>query len=88
MHCHCAITTRKIVVPLGPGSRMLMRRLQLFQLFVDDYWAKLTFDEDVRCTRVKLDDEDWLRNYMMHHMVKRGRGWVRDRCLKLAVLEM
>ena len=53
---------------------------------VDGYRVRLTFDADVRYTRVKLDG-DWLRNYMMHHMVKRERDWAGDQCLMVAILE-
>lgn len=84
MH-YCAIATTNVVRIRALRMRTLRLRLRLF---ADDYLAILTFDGDVRCTRVKLDDEDLRRNYMMHHMVRRGRGWVGDRCLKLAVLEM
>lgn len=68
-----------------------MRMLSPLPTDVDDaagdYWGIIAFDADVRYTRVKLD-EDLLQNCMMHHTVKRERGWVRDRCLMVVILEM
>lgn len=53
----------------------------------DDYWVRLTFDADVRYTRVKLD-ADLRRNCTMHHTVRRERDWVGDQCLMVVSLEM